>query len=110
LQEWDPRTLGLRPSDDNRTLPVFTADELLQSGLAPEELLKAQGFDPAPLAQLKFDRDQTGVLPPEMDAQSCEMRCFKRPFEVMARGGAFAARHAATRQLPRNSGRLGIPT
>jgi hypothetical protein len=42
---------------------VFTADELLQSGLAPEELLKAQGFDPAPLAQLKFDRDQTSVLP-----------------------------------------------
>jgi hypothetical protein len=37
---------------------LFVADKFMERGLTPAELMKAQGFDPAPLALLKFNPDQ----------------------------------------------------
>jgi hypothetical protein len=34
-------------------LRLFVADELIEAGVTPRALMKAQGFDPAPLALLK---------------------------------------------------------
>jgi hypothetical protein len=45
---------GLPPCTDEQALRLFVADELLDSGVAPAELMKAQGFDLSPLALLKF--------------------------------------------------------
>jgi hypothetical protein len=42
-------------------LRLFAADELLESGVTPQALLKAQGFDPAPLSLLKYNRDPPRV-------------------------------------------------
>jgi hypothetical protein len=44
-----------------RALRLFAADELLESGVTPQALLKAQGYDPAPLALLKYSPDQPRV-------------------------------------------------
>jgi hypothetical protein len=37
------------------------ADELIEAGVAPAALMKAQGFDPAPLALLKYSPEQPRV-------------------------------------------------
>jgi hypothetical protein len=52
---------GLPPCGEGEALRLFAADELLQSGVTPRELLMAQGFDPAPLALLKYSPDQPRV-------------------------------------------------
>jgi hypothetical protein len=39
--------------DEVQALRLFVADELIEAGVTPETLMKAQGFDPAPLALLK---------------------------------------------------------
>ena len=44
---------GLPPCDEMRALRLFAADELIEAGVTPETLLKAQGIDPAPLTLLK---------------------------------------------------------
>jgi len=49
------------PCDEDCALRLFTADELLKSGITPQALLKAQGFDCFPLAVLKFNPDQPRV-------------------------------------------------
>jgi hypothetical protein len=46
---------------EDETLRLFAADELLESGITPEELLKAQGFDPAPLALNKYNPHQPRI-------------------------------------------------
>ncbi len=53
---------GLPPCTDEQALRLFVADELLNSGVAPAELMKAQGFDLSPMALLKFNPDQPRVL------------------------------------------------
>jgi hypothetical protein len=52
---------GLPPCEEERALRLFVVDELLEAGVTPVELMKAQGFDPAPLALLKFNPDQPRV-------------------------------------------------
>jgi len=52
---------ALPPCSEERALRLFAADELLQSGVAPQTLLEAQGFDPAPLTFLKYSPDQPRV-------------------------------------------------
>ncbi|QBR71112.1 hypothetical protein CU048_07245 [Beijerinckiaceae bacterium] len=52
---------GLPPCTDEQVLRLFVADELLDSGVAPAELMKAQGFDLSPMALLKFNPDQPRV-------------------------------------------------
>jgi hypothetical protein len=42
-------------------LRLFAADELLELGVPPDTLMKAQGFDPASLALLKYSPDQPRV-------------------------------------------------
>jgi hypothetical protein len=46
---------NLAPCDEERALRLFVADELLDAGVTPADLLQAQGFDPTPLALLKAD-------------------------------------------------------
>jgi hypothetical protein len=46
---------------EGEALRLFAADELLGSGVTPQELFKAQGFDPVPLALLKYNPDQPRV-------------------------------------------------
>jgi hypothetical protein len=46
---------------EERALRLFAAHELLNSGVTPEALLKAQGFDSAALAFLKYSPDQPRV-------------------------------------------------
>jgi hypothetical protein len=46
---------------EDEALRLFAADELLESGVTPEELLKAQGFDPALLTLLKYNAGQPRV-------------------------------------------------
>jgi hypothetical protein len=41
---------GLPPCGPDRALRLFVADALIEAGVAPESLMKAQGFDPAPLS------------------------------------------------------------
>jgi hypothetical protein len=43
----------LPPCDEEQALRLFVADELLEAGVTPRTLMKAQGFDPAPLDLLK---------------------------------------------------------
>jgi hypothetical protein len=45
----------------NRRCVLFVADELLEAGITPAGVMKAQGFDPAPLDLLKFTPDQPRV-------------------------------------------------
>jgi hypothetical protein len=45
---------GLPPCDEARALRLFVADELLESGATPAALMKAQGFEAAPLPLVKF--------------------------------------------------------
>jgi len=52
---------GLPPCDEDRALRLFAANELLQDGISPTDLLKAQEFDTAPLALLKYSPDQPRV-------------------------------------------------
>jgi hypothetical protein len=47
--------------DGQRALRLFAADELLESGVTPQALLKAQGFGPALLSFLKYNPDQPRV-------------------------------------------------
>jgi hypothetical protein len=49
---------GLPVCDGQRALRLFAAGELLESGITPQALLKAQGFDPAPLDIQKYNPDQ----------------------------------------------------
>jgi hypothetical protein len=44
-------------------LRLFVADELIEAGVTPRTLMKAQGFDPAPLDLLKanFNPDQPRI-------------------------------------------------
>ena len=44
----------------DQALRLFVADELIEAGVTPQTLMKAQGFDPAPLDLLKahFNPDQ----------------------------------------------------
>lgn len=44
--------------DMDLALRLFVADELIEAGVAPATLMKAQGFDPAPLDLLKFNPAQ----------------------------------------------------
>jgi hypothetical protein len=52
---------GLLPCGPDRALRLFVADELIEAGVTPRMLMKAQGLDPAPLALLKFNPDQPRV-------------------------------------------------
>jgi hypothetical protein len=52
---------SLPPCGKEQSLRLFVADELIEAGVTPETLLKAQGFDPAPLALLKYNPDQPRV-------------------------------------------------
>jgi hypothetical protein len=52
---------GLPPCGDEQALRLFVADELLEAGVTPAGVMKAQGFDPAPLDLLKFTPDQPRV-------------------------------------------------
>jgi hypothetical protein len=49
---------GLPPCGPDQALRLFVAAELIEAGVTPETLMKAQGFDPAPLAMLKFNPAQ----------------------------------------------------
>ncbi|MGH6839986.1 MAG: hypothetical protein ACREDT_14555, partial [Methylocella sp.] len=53
----------LPPCDEERALRLFVADELIEIGVTPAGLMKAQGFDPAPLELLKahYNPDQPRV-------------------------------------------------
>ena len=51
----------LSPCGEEQALRLFVADELIEPGITPQTLMKAQGFDPAPLALLKFNPDQPRV-------------------------------------------------
>jgi hypothetical protein len=44
--------------DEERALRLFVADELVEARVTPAALMKAQGFDPTPLALLKYNPDQ----------------------------------------------------
>ncbi|MGA7383643.1 MAG: hypothetical protein WBW81_02775 [Methylocella sp.] len=44
---------SLPPCGEVQALRLFVADELIEGGITPRALMKAQGFDPAPLALLK---------------------------------------------------------
>jgi hypothetical protein len=48
----------LPPCEEDQALRLFVADELIEAGVTPETLMKAQGFDPGPLALLKFNPNQ----------------------------------------------------
>jgi hypothetical protein len=61
--------IGLPPCDEDRALRLFVADELLESGVTPQALLKAQGFDPA------------SPIPAEVQSRSAAGPCWKRPRE-----------------------------
>ena len=52
---------SLPPCGEEQALRLFVADELIEAGVAPAALMKAQGFDPAPLALLKYSPDQPRV-------------------------------------------------
>jgi hypothetical protein len=52
---------GLPICNEGRALRLFAADELLESGVTPQVLLEAQGFDPATLGFLKYNPDQPRV-------------------------------------------------
>jgi hypothetical protein len=49
---------SLPPCGEVQALRLFVADELIETGVAPAVLMKAQGFDPAPLNVLKFNPAQ----------------------------------------------------
>jgi hypothetical protein len=51
----------LPPCREEHALRLFAADELLELGVPPDTLMKAQGFDPASLALLKYSPDQPRV-------------------------------------------------
>ncbi len=55
--------VGLPHCGSDQALRLFVADELLEAGVSPSALMKAQGFDPAPLDLLKahFNPDQPRV-------------------------------------------------
>ena len=44
---------SLPPCGESQALRLFVADELIEAGATPAALMKAQGFDPAPLDLLK---------------------------------------------------------
>jgi hypothetical protein len=52
---------GLPPCGEAQALLLFVADELIEAGVTPEALMEVQGFDPAPLALLKFNPNQPRV-------------------------------------------------
>ena len=49
---------GVPPCGEVQALRLFVADELLAAGVTPRTLMKAQGFDPAPLDLLKANFNQ----------------------------------------------------
>ncbi|MGB6175573.1 MAG: hypothetical protein WBF43_04370, partial [Methylocella sp.] len=49
---------GVPPCGPDRALRLFVADELIEAGVTPQTLMKAQGFDPAPLDLLKAKFNQ----------------------------------------------------
>ncbi len=49
---------SLPPCDELQALRLFVADELVEAGVTPQTLMKAQGFDPAPLDLLKANFNQ----------------------------------------------------
>ncbi len=51
----------LPPCEEEQALRLFVADELIEAGVTPADLMKAQGFDPAPLALLKYSPEQPRV-------------------------------------------------
>jgi hypothetical protein len=53
--------VNLPPCDEEQALRLIVADELIESGVTPAGLMKAQGLDLAPLALLKFNPDQLRV-------------------------------------------------
>jgi hypothetical protein len=53
----------LPPCEKVQALRLFVADKLIEAGVTPTVLMKAQGFDPAPLDLLKFNPDQHASLP-----------------------------------------------
>lgn len=52
---------SLPPCEEEQALRLFVADELIEAGVTPETLMKAQGFDSAPLALLKYNPGQPRV-------------------------------------------------
>jgi hypothetical protein len=44
---------GVPPCEEEQALRLFVADKLIEAGVTLETLMKAQSFDPAPLALLK---------------------------------------------------------
>jgi hypothetical protein len=54
---------GVPPCEEEQALRLFVADELIEAGVTPRTLMKAQGFDPTPLDLLKahFNPDQPRV-------------------------------------------------
>lgn len=45
--------VGLPPCNEERALRLFVVDELIEAGIAPAALMRAQGLDPAPSGVLK---------------------------------------------------------
>jgi hypothetical protein len=58
---------NLAPCDTDVALRLFVADELIEAGVTPQALMKAQGLDPAPLNLLKANFNQA---PPRWPAGS----------------------------------------
>jgi hypothetical protein len=52
---------GLPVCDLERALRLFAANQLLEQGVTQQELVEAQGFDPAWLPVLKYNPDQPRV-------------------------------------------------
>jgi hypothetical protein len=44
--------------EEEQALRLLAADELIEAGVTPEALMKAQGFDPTPLALLRANFNQ----------------------------------------------------
>jgi hypothetical protein len=44
--------------EEEQALRLLAADELIEAGVTPETLMKAQGFDPTPLALLRANFNQ----------------------------------------------------
>lgn len=55
------RHAALPPCGEEQALRLFAADDLIEAGVTPETLMKAQGFDPAPLDLLKAHFDPAAL-------------------------------------------------
>jgi hypothetical protein len=63
---------SLPPCEEEQALRLFVADELNEAGVAPETLMEAQGFDPAPLDLLKANFNPAQPRWPGSGRDSCE--------------------------------------